>query len=65
MQIFSKELLEMDRNTVKLMIDEMQEEIQNKEQTISAQARIIESQNNNVKSLINRIAELEKELSKK
>lgn len=55
----------MDRNTVKLMIDEMQEEIQNKEQTISAQARIIESQNNNVKSLINRIAELEKELSKK
>ncbi len=28
MQIFSKELLEMDRNTVKLMIDEMQEEIQ-------------------------------------
>ena len=65
MKIFSKELLEMDRNTVKLMIDEMQEEIQNKEQTISAQARIIESQNNNVKSLINRIAELEKELSKK
>ena len=65
MQIFSKELLEMDRNTVKLMIDEMQEEIQNKEQTISAQARIIESQNNNVKSLMNRIAELEKELSQK
>lgn len=65
MQIFSKELLEMDRNTVKLMIDEMQEEIQNKEQTISAQARIIESQNNNVESLMNRIAELEKELSQK
>ena len=27
MQLFSKELLEMDRNTVRLMIDEMQEEI--------------------------------------
>ena len=65
MQIFSKELLEMDRNTVKLMIDEMQEEIKNKEQTILAQARIIDSQNNNVESLMNRIAELERELSQK
>ena len=65
MQIFSKELLEMDRNTVKLMIDEMQEEIKNKEKTILAQARIIESQNNNVESLMNRIAELERELSQK
>ena len=27
MQMFSKELLELDRNTVKLMIDDMQKEI--------------------------------------
>ena len=35
MQIFSKELLEMDRNTVKLMIDEMQEEIEKQEQVVA------------------------------
>ena len=37
MQLFSKELLEMDRNTVKLMIDEMQEELQKQGQTIEEQ----------------------------
>ena len=34
MEIFSKELLEMDRNTVKLMIDQMQEKIDAQEQAI-------------------------------
>ena len=51
MQIFSKELLEMDRNTVKLMIDEMQEEIEKRGQTIKAQEQ--------------RIKELEKQLLEK
>ena len=41
-EIFSKELLEMDRNTVKLMIDEMQEEIQRKEQAIQEQVQAIQ-----------------------
>lgn len=44
MQLFSKELLEMDRNTVKLMIDEMQEELQKQGQTIEEQAREIMEQ---------------------
>lgn len=51
MQIFSKELLEMDRNTVKLMIDEMQDEIEKQEQTIKDQEQ--------------RIKELEKQLTEK
>ena len=44
MQLFSKELLEMDRNTVKLMIDEMQEELQKQGQTIEEQGQTIEEQ---------------------
>jgi hypothetical protein len=35
MGMFSKELLELDKNTVDLMIDEMQEEINKKDQTIA------------------------------
>ena len=34
MGMFSKELLEMDRNTVELMIDEMQDEIKQQKETI-------------------------------
>lgn len=34
MQMFSKELLEMDRNTVKLMIDDMQKELEEKEKEL-------------------------------
>ena len=45
MQMFSKELLEMDRNTVKLMIDEMQEEIKQQAQMIEQQAEDIQKKN--------------------
>ena len=72
MQLFSKELLEMDRNTVKLMIDEMQEELQKQGQTIEEQVRTIEEQSGIIqekdKALelsAQRIAELERELSEK
>ena len=34
MQMFSKELLEMDRNTVKLMIDDMQKELEEKKKEL-------------------------------
>ena len=71
-EIFSKELLEMDRNTVKLMIDEMQEEIQRKEQAIQAQAQAIREKDAALKqkdieleSFVQRIAELEKKLMEK
>lgn len=79
MQLFSKELLEMDRNTVKLMIDEMQEELQKQGQTIEEQGQTIEEQGRTIeeqsgiiqekdKALelsAQRIAELERELSEK
>lgn len=45
MQVFSKELLEMDRNTVKLMIDEMEEELQKKREMLKEQNQRIEEQN--------------------
>ena len=35
MQMFSKELLELDRNTVKLMIDDMQKQIEEKDEKLS------------------------------
>ena len=35
MEMYSKELLEMDRNTVQYMIDEMQEEINQKKEELS------------------------------
>ncbi|MFR2710611.1 PD-(D/E)XK nuclease family transposase [Frisingicoccus sp.] len=45
MEIFSKELLEMDRNTVKLMIDRMQEKINTQEETIKEQSQTIQAKN--------------------
>ena len=44
MQVFSKELLEMDRNTVKLMIDEMEEELQKKREMLKEQNQKIGEQ---------------------
>lgn len=44
MEIFSKELLEMDRNTVKLMVDLMQDEIEKQKQTIEEQNQAIQAQ---------------------
>ncbi len=44
MEIFSKELLEMDRNTVKLMVDLMQDEIEKQKQMIEEQGQTIEKQ---------------------
>jgi len=72
MQIFSKELLEMDRNTVRLMIDEMQEEIEKKGQTIKAQEKMLQEKNEALKQkdkefedAKQRIKELEKQLLEK
>ncbi len=44
MQMFSEELKELDRNTVQLMIDEMQEEIDGQRGQIESQNEIIENQ---------------------
>ena len=71
-EIFSKELLEMDRKTVKLIIDEMQEEIQRKEQAIQEKDRALKQQEKELtlakrqnESFEQRIAELEKKLLEK
>lgn len=79
MRMFSKELLEMDRNTVKLMIDEMKEEIDRKtkelldkeqaiikqEQTIEEQARNLMEKDKELETVKRRMAELEKRLAEK
>ena len=49
MQIFLKELLEMDRNTVKLMIDEMQEEIEKQEQVIREKEEVLKEKDEALK----------------
>lgn len=71
-EIFSKELLEMDRNTVKLMIDEMQEEIQRKEQAIQEKDKLLKQQEEELtlmkrqnESFAQHIVELEKKLVEK
>ena len=51
MEIFSKELLEMDRNTVKLMIDQMQEKIDAQEETIEVQSQVIQAKDAELESV--------------
>ena len=65
MQLFSKELLEMDRNTVKLMIDEMQEELQKQGQTIEEQGQTIEEQEQTIEEQAGEIMEQEQKLAEK
>ena len=65
MQLFSKELLEMDRNTVKLMIDEMQEELQKQGQTIEEQGQTIEEQEQTIEEQAREIMEQEQKLAEK
>lgn len=48
MEIFSKELLEMDRNTVKLMVDLMQDEIEKQERILEEQGQRIEEQDQRI-----------------
>lgn len=58
MGIFSKELQILDRNTVQLMIDEMQD-------TIDAQKNTIDSQKNQLEAQASEIAELKRQLAAK
>ena len=71
MEMFSKELLEMDRNTVQYMIDEMQDTIDAQKDTIDSQQGTIDSQQDTIDSqqqeidLLNRkILELTQSLNK-
>ena len=60
MEMFSKELKELDQNTVQLMIDEMQEEIDSQKRALSS--KDVESQRKELESKDNRIRELEEKL---
>lgn len=44
MEMFSKELYELDKNTVQYMIDEMQDTIDSQQDTIEEQQDIIDAQ---------------------
>ena len=57
MGIFSKELEEMDRNTVLYMIDQMQETITEQNNTISEQSNTISEQSNTISEQSNTISE--------
>ena len=59
MGIFSKELEEMDRNTVLYMIDQMQETITEQNNTISEQSNTISEQSNTISEQSNIIAQKE------
>lgn len=70
MHMFSKELQILDENTVRYMIDEMQNEINSQadtiaslEHTVSSQENTIASQENTIASQKNTIAELKKRIS--
>ena len=71
MQMFSKELLELDRNTVKLMIDDMQKELEEKDRQLNQQNRQLNQQNKQLiqkneelSDMSNRMKEMEKEIKK-
>ena len=51
MEMFSKELKELDQNTVQLMIEEMQEELDAKDVEIKTQKKELESKDNRIKEL--------------
>ncbi|WP_418751135.1 PD-(D/E)XK nuclease family transposase [Frisingicoccus sp.] len=64
MQVFSKELLEMDRNTVKLMIDEMEEELQEKKEILKEQVQRIEEQDQRIEEQDRKMEEKNQKIAK-
>lgn len=64
MEMFSKELYEMDRNTVRYMIDEMQNEIDQQREAIDRQKEELDQKNLALETALNRIKELEKSMQK-
>lgn len=55
MGMFSKELAEMDRNTARLMIDEMQEDIKQKKEILKEQEEQLKKQDEQLKEQDNKI----------
>ena len=62
MQMFSKELLEMDRNTVKLMIDDMQKELEEKKKELGKLDEQLNQQSEQLSQKDEQIKKLQEEL---
>ena len=62
MRMFSKELLELDRNTVQLMIDEMQDEINVQKKALKEQADQLEEKNARLEEQANQLEEKDEKL---
>ena len=64
MEMFSKELQELDRNTVQYMIDEMQDTINAQKGKIETQQDTIDAQQLKLSEMEQELLELRKKLSK-
>ena len=65
MQMFSKELLELDRNTVKLMIDDMQKQIEEKDEQIGCQREQLSQKDEQLNQKDEKLNQKDEELSQK
>ena len=65
MQMFSKELLELDRNTVKLMIDDMQKQIEEKDEEIGCQREQLSQKDEQLNQKDEKLNQKDEELSQK
>lgn len=65
MQMFSKELLELDRNTVKLMIDDMQKQIEEKDEQIGCQREELNQKDEQLNQKDEKLSQKDEELSQK
>lgn len=63
MNMFSKELQELDRNTVQYMIDEMQEVIDAQKDDLSKQKSVIDAQKEIIRQRESALADKERELA--
>ncbi len=65
MEMFSKELLELDKNTVQYMIDEMQETIDNQQSQLKETQNLLEEKQNQLKENQNQLKENQNQLKEK
>ena len=64
MQMFSKELLELDRNTVKLMIDDMQKQIEEKDEKLSQKDEQLSQKDEQLNQKDEEMIEMRKEIQR-
>ena len=65
MQMFSKELLELDRNTVKLMIDDMQKQIEEKDEQLNQKDEQLNQKDEQLNQKDEKLNQKDEELSQK